>query len=43
MLRLYHAFGKASISVSRLMSYLKDADPMSIMAEIERKACTEIV
>jgi hypothetical protein len=41
MLRRYHALGKASISVSLLMSYLKDADPMSIMAETERQACTE--
>lgn len=33
MARLYQAFGKARISGSRRMSYLKDAEPMSIRVE----------
>lgn len=38
MLRRYQARGKARISLSRLMSYLKDADPMSQTAA-EEKSC----
>lgn len=37
MLRRYQALGKAKISLSRLMSYLKEAEPMSHTAE-DRKA-----
>lgn len=33
MLRRYQARGKARISLSRLMSYLKEAEPMSHTAE----------
>lgn len=33
MLRRYQALGKARISLSRLMSYLKEAEPMSHTAE----------
>jgi len=33
-LRRYHAFGRASISSSLRMSYLKDAEPMSQIAAI---------
>lgn len=31
--RLYHALGKAKISVNLLMSYLNEAEPISIIAE----------
>lgn len=33
MLRRYQALGKARISLRRLMSYLKEAEPMSHTAE----------
>lgn len=33
MERLYQALGNAKISVSLLISYLKDAEPISIIAE----------
>lgn len=36
MLRRYQALGKARISLSRLMSYLKEAEPMSHTAEGRR-------
>lgn len=35
MLRRYQALGKARISLSRLMSYLKEAEPMSHTAKEE--------
>lgn len=34
IVRRYQAFGNARISVNLLMSYLNEADPISIIAEI---------
>lgn len=36
MLRLYQAFGNANISVKRRISYLNEAEPISIIAEEEK-------
>lgn len=36
--RRYQAFGKARISVNRRMSYLKEAEPISVMAASRKKA-----
>lgn len=36
MLLLYQALGKARISLSRRISYLKEADPISQTAEKEK-------
>lgn len=42
MERRYHAFGKARISVRRRMSYLNEAEPISVMAGIiGRKRCID--
>lgn len=37
MLRLYHALGKANISVNLLISYLKEAEPISMIAREKKK------
>lgn len=41
ILRLYQALGNARISLSRLMSYLKEAEPMSHTAKRRRRNVDE--